>query len=207
MSNQKLHEANLRFKYKRRLELSFVFSLTIITLIFYSFAEIDSEPTPIPKIELDDMIVVDVVRTVQHKKPLRPSRPVEALENDDVEMLSEYELIKLFEPDYSDEFAPPENDVEDVYVLWDVSVKPVLLYQQKPTYPDIARRVGLEGTVVVTVLISKKGDVLSASLVTPESMLSDAAIAVAMKCTFKPARQFDRPVKVKMNIPFVFRLR
>jgi outer membrane biosynthesis protein TonB len=38
-------------------------------------------------------------------------------------------------------------------------------------------------------------------------MLDEAAQAAAMQCKFKPAKQRDKFVKVKMNIPFDFHLR
>jgi TonB family protein len=38
-------------------------------------------------------------------------------------------------------------------------------------------------------------------------MLDEAAVSAAKKCTFKPAKQRDKFVKVKMSIPFDFRLK
>ena len=76
-----------------------------------------------------------------------------------------------------------------------------------PDYPDLARKAQIEGKVVVTVTIGKTGIVEDAVIFKSVPMLDEAAIAAAMQCKFKPAKQRDKFVKVKMNIPFDFKLR
>ncbi len=206
MSSNKSVESDLRFKYKRRLELSFVISLAFVTLIFYSFKENNAEPPPLPQIELI-FEVLTIPPTVHPKKLIRPTQPVAALEEEDVEMLSDVELEVLFNPEQNIDIDPPPPEPDEVIEIWALSEKPILLHKEIPNYPEFAQKIGIEGRVTVLVIISKKGKVIRATLVGKENMLSEAALAAAMKCTFKPAKQRDRFVKVKMSIPFDFRLR
>ena len=100
------------------------------------------------------------------------------------------------------------QDIEDeVFEFFAVSEKPVIIKKAVPDYPDLARKAQIEGKVVVTVTIDKKGNVERANIFKSVPMLDDAAIAAAMKCKFKPAKQRDKFVKVKMNIPFQFKLK
>ncbi len=100
---------------------------------------------------------------------------------------------------------PPEDD--EVFEFFAVSDKPVMLKQAKPDYPDLARKAQIEGTVVVTVTIGKTGKVEKAVIFKSIPMLDEEALLAAKKCVFKPAKQRDKFVRVKMNIPFNFRLK
>ena len=64
----------------------------------------------------------------------------------------------------------------------------------------------IEGTVVVKVLIGKKGLVEKAEIFKSIPILDEAALKAAKKCIFKPAKQRDKLVKVWMSIPFKFKL-
>ncbi|KAA3610385.1 MAG: energy transducer TonB [Calditrichaeota bacterium] len=208
MSIHKDQDADLRYKYKRRLELSFILSLSLVTLLFYSFKENNSGPPPIPDIPDFTIEVVKIPPTIQHKRPPRPPQPTIPIASDDEDLPEDVQLEKLFDPEIDFDIEPPEpEEDEEPFTLWMVSEKPVLLYKEVPYYPELAQKVGIEGRVTVMVVISKTGTVLSATLMGEKNMLSDAAIAAALKCTFKPAKQFDKFVKVKMTIPFDFRLR
>lgn len=84
---------------------------------------------------------------------------------------------------------------------------PRLLSQAKPDYPEIARRAGLEGTVLVRVLVAPDGRVRQAELVQGVHPLLDrAAVAAALRSRFDPALQRGVPVRAWMAMPFRFRL-
>jgi protein TonB len=57
------------------------------------------------------------------------------------------------------------------------------------------------------VTIGKTGKVEDAKILKSLPMLDEAALSAARKCTFKPAKQRDKAVKVKMSIPFDFKLK
>jgi len=101
---------------------------------------------------------------------------------------------------------PPPTD-DEVYEFFAVSEKPELISKAVPQYPDLARKAQIEGKVVITVTIDKTGNVENAVVFKSVPMLDQAALAAAIQCKFKPAKQRDKFVKVKMNIPFDFHLR
>jgi TonB family protein len=88
------------------------------------------------------------------------------------------------------------------------SKPPVLIYQSKPTYPDIARDSGVEGDVVLLVYIDERGIVRNAVVQSSPGLpaLEEAAKKAAMKCKFKPAKQQGVPVGVWYSLVMEFRL-
>jgi len=89
----------------------------------------------------------------------------------------------------------------------EVEQKPVLIGKSKPEYPEAARKAGIEGTVVVTVIINEEGKVDHTEVFKSILGLDEAASEAAKKLKFEPARHSGNPVKVAMNIPFSFRLK
>jgi len=85
---------------------------------------------------------------------------------------------------------------------------PVPRHLVMPTYPEMARETGIEGIVMVKVRINIKGKVIAASILNSEvtDSMNQAALAAAYQCTFKPAKQRNKPVPVTIAIPFEFRL-
>jgi len=201
-------EADLKLKYKKALEAGSVFSLIIMIGIFFSFKTFESslELPEQPDITIE---TIEIPQTQQFQKPPPPSKPSIPVEAEDDEMLDDVTIEDTdvsFEP--MEELPPPPPPEEDeVFEFFAVSEKPVILHKETPIYPDLARKAGIEGIVVVTVTIGKDGSVEDAKIFKSLPMLDEAAIAAAKKCKFKPAKQRDKFVKVKMNIPFHFKLK
>jgi len=199
--------ADLRLKYKKTLELSTAAGLLVLTLLFYSFQKYEGEITlpEQPKLVIES---IEIPPTQQFQKPPPPSRPSIPVESEDEDLLDDV-TIEETEIDLGDVFEapPPPPEEDEVFEFFAVSDKPVLKHKETPKYPDLARRAGIEGRVTVMVTISKKGDVMDAKILKSVPMLDEAAIEAAKKCTFKPAKQRDKFVRVKMSIPFDFRLK
>jgi protein TonB len=72
----------------------------------------------------------------------------------------------------------------------------------------MAREAGIEGSVMVKVLIDEKGKVVAASILQSNvtDSMNQAALVAAHRCTFEPAKQRHKPVPVTIAIPFEFRL-
>lgn len=85
--------------------------------------------------------------------------------------------------------------------------EPELVSPPQPVYPDIAREAGVEGTVLVRVLVGEDGFVKEQMIVQSVPMLDEAASQAAQDAVFKPALQKDKPVAVWMVIPIEFQLR
>ena len=93
----------------------------------------------------------------------------------------------------------------DEYVAFEKA--PDLVSMEPVVYPDLAREAGVEGTVLVRVLVGEDGFVKDALIVQSIPMLDAAAADAAWTAVFKPALQKDRPVAVWMVIPIEFSLR
>lgn len=75
-------------------------------------------------------------------------------------------------------------------------------------YPVLARQAGIEGKVILRVLIGKSGEPLKAMVMNTESaLLNQAAIDAVMKAAFTPGIQNGNPVKVWVTIPVNFKLK
>ena len=88
-----------------------------------------------------------------------------------------------------------------------VEEEPVRISIDPPVYPDVAISAGIEGTVLVRVLVSKDGKVKDALVIEGHELLKEAAIACARTAVFRPALAQQRPVEVWVMMPITFQLR
>lgn len=80
--------------------------------------------------------------------------------------------------------------------------------QRRVQYPEIARRAGIEGKVVVKVLVGKDGKPKRAFVAdSPSEMLNDAALKAVLATTFTPAIQNGNPIDVWVTIPIIFKIK
>ena len=98
----------------------------------------------------------------------------------------------------------PEPPVSPEHTWWDEP--PVLLSIETPVYPEIVRDAGIDGTVMVRVLIGVDGKVKNAHVVDGSSALREAALESARSAVFKAALQGVHPVEVWVVIPITFQL-
>jgi TonB family protein len=87
-------------------------------------------------------------------------------------------------------------------------VKPEILQRVNPTYPPIAQQKKVEGTVIIGVLVSERGDVAEAKVLRSAGGygLNEAALTAVRKWRFRPAVKEGKRVKVWMTYPIVFKL-
>ncbi len=110
-------------------------------------------------------------------------------------------------------YAPPEEPVEmeeDPPMFVAVEKMPSFVNQIKPKYPEIAKRSGIEGLVVVNVLIGKDGRPIKAKIMKKKPKDSDifdeAAVSALMGSSYSPGIQNGRPIKVWLTVPMRFKL-
>jgi len=90
-----------------------------------------------------------------------------------------------------------------------VERKPKLVRTVEPEYPEMARAAGIEGKIVVSMVVDTLGNVARADVyaTSGNTLLDQAAVSAAYKCAFVPGYQRDRPVVVRnVILPFNFRL-
>jgi protein TonB len=80
--------------------------------------------------------------------------------------------------------------------------------QKSIEYPEMARKAGIEGQVIVRVLVGKDGKPKKAVVqYTDSKMLDKAAVKAVMKQVFTPAIQNGRAITCWVSIPIKFKLR
>lgn len=200
---------SLKTKRQRVLEIAFICSLLLLSALFYSFKKFDSTTAIIIPMPDEPITAVDIPVTIHPEKIRRPALPLIPVASEDDEFCEDYPI------DFGDidiealiaSSGPPVEDEEKIYEFKAVQVKPTIVLMAQPIYPEIARKSGTTGLVVIRVLIDKQGNVEKAEIYKSVTMLDDAALDAAKRCKFKPAMQRDKCVKVWMSIPFKFMLK
>lgn len=124
-------------------------------------------------------------------------------------MISEDENIHVSDP-YPDFDVTPK--AEDGYYMalekMPVPVGGIKAIQANLTYPEIAKRAGIEGKIFVKVYIDEKGNVEKSEIIKGIGAgLDEAAIYAISQTKFNPGILKDIPVKVVMVIPIVFKIK
>ncbi|MBK9250022.1 MAG: TonB family protein [Ignavibacteria bacterium] len=99
-----------------------------------------------------------------------------------------------------DDFIAVEKDPEPNYAL----------LKKNTVFPEMARRAGIEGKVIVRVLVGKDGKPKPGKYKIEDSsneMFNQAAIDAIMKTPFTPAIQNGQPIEVWVTVPMNFQLR
>jgi len=74
----------------------------------------------------------------------------------------------------------------------------------RPIYPELAKRMRVQGTVAVQVLVDESGRVISAKAVSGSPFLTTEAQKAALQARFSPTRLGEQPVKVSGVITYNF---
>jgi protein TonB len=88
-----------------------------------------------------------------------------------------------------------------------VDEEPVRISIDPPVYPPVAQQAGIEGTVLVRVLVGKDGKIKDVIHIDGPEALKEAADACARTAVFRPALVDQQPVEVWVMMPVTFRLR
>jgi protein TonB len=101
---------------------------------------------------------------------------------------------------------PPPAPVEKSRpaVLFKKIINGEALSLPKPPYPPVAKRLGIEGTVNVQVLVDETGKVISAKAVAGNPALKQAAQQAALHARFSPTMIGEQAVKVSGIIIYNF---
>ncbi len=202
-------DVDLKLKYRKFFEASLVAALIIILVLLYSFKKFEADFKLEKKVDIQ-IETVDIPQTEQFNRPPPPARPSIPIASEDEDIPDELTIDETeidFSQPIDDALPPPPEEEEPIVEFYALSEKPEVRKKIEPTYPELARKAGIEGMVVVKVLIGTKGQVEKVEIVKSHPMLDDAAITAAKQFLFKPGKQRDRFVRVWMTIPFTFRLK
>lgn len=207
-------DVDLRAKYNTTLEVAIIVSLCFAIVAFKFFPHIE----PPKRIEIKSQEVVDVEDvnvTRQENRPPPPPRPAIPIEGPSDEAIDDIPLST--ELDVREEVAPPPpppdqdmSDEESYFVAVEELPEPIggiSAIQKAVIYPEIAKRAGVEGLVVVQAWVDETGNVTRAEVMKGIGAGCDeAAVAAVKQAKFKPGKQRGKAVRVKMSIPVRFRL-
>ena len=105
----------------------------------------------------------------------------------------------------SDKFVKPSENTDVAANIDAISSMPKLIKEVKPSYPAEARRLGIEGSVVLLLEIDEEGNVVSAKLVKKMGYgMDEEALKAAYQLKFKPAYAGKTPVRAKIKYTFTF---
>lgn len=164
--------------------------------------------------------IEEIQQTTQEIKPPPPPRPMVPVAVPDDEILEDEDLdldVSLELDEAITDIAPPPAVVEEEEPA---APEVFMIVEQMPQmkgglasllqavkYPRIARENGIEGNVIVQVVIDEEGIPSDPVIVRSASpLLEGAATEAVMLQRFEPGRQRGRAVKVKIVIPVKFRL-
>ncbi len=203
-----------RGRYFVGVQVSLALALLVLVAAFTVNFRPDTEFLIIVE-EQEVAVLEEIEQTQQIEKPPPPPRPPVPVEVPNDEILEE-EFIDLdSEIDFDEplDLPPPpvKEDVEpEIFVV--VENMPEMIGGMQNLYkvlkyPEIARLAGIEGKVVIQLLIDENG-VPSNPIVLRSAgqILNDAAKEALLKQRFKPGRQRGKAVRVQMAFPVTFEL-
>jgi protein TonB len=84
---------------------------------------------------------------------------------------------------------------------------PMKLVDVKPVYPDDARAAGIQGVIVLDIVIGEDGSVIEARVLRSIPELDQAAIDAVGQWKFESTLLNGEPVEIEMNVTVNFTLR
>jgi periplasmic protein TonB len=154
-----------------------------------------------PVVKPDDQVTEEYIPTVDELKDVDPGARTE----EGVEGGVDYSLIEVEE-----KVVEEKKEAPVYFVAVEEMPEPIggiAAIQQLITYPEIAKRAGVEGKVYVLAFVDERGNVTNAKIIKGIGAGCDeAAIDAVLQTKFKPGKQRGTPVKVQVSIPIVFKL-
>ena len=200
---------NAKFKkgYNRYLRNALFGAIVVHFLIFYFTPQFEFKPYVLREEYFE---AIDLPEQFDIPPPpqevAQPAIPMEAAEGEEVD--EEADIAPTTFDDIESLPPPPPPPSEQAQEFYAFDEPPVLVRYVSPKYPDLARQAGIEGTVLLSVLVGEDGKVISARVlqsdVTPA--MEKNAIQAVRQFLFKPAKQRTVPVKATMMVPIRFKL-
>ena len=120
------------------------------------------------------------------------------------------ELVGYVLEEYLNLTTDVKVDPGAVFIEGQVDEKPALMSQVQLDYPDLLRRAGIEGTVLVEVIIDTTGHAEPASMRIVQSSnraFELSARDAVLKSLYRPGRVRGQAVRVLVQVPINFSIR
>jgi protein TonB len=215
MIERKKPEVDLKRSHTVRLQLGLAITLALFLLAFK--VEFRNNSSLMMTVEEQETVKMEVVeQTSQVKAPPPPPRPQvpvevpneEVIEDEIIDLDADLDMNAL---DLPPPPPPPQDDEEDEIFLV-VEQQPELIggmasIWKNISYPEIARKAGIEGRVTIQFIVDEKGDISNIRVVRGiGGGCDEEALRAVSKAKFRPGMQRGRAVKVQYSLPIVFKL-
>jgi len=211
-------QINIKLQHKKVLELGLILSL-LLHITMLQISKKTEIKTAVKTVTLEAVQVEEIPQTQQEKSQAAPSRPTVPIASED-ENIPEDETIDFTDLDIDAAPPPPPPPPEaatgdesaPIFIPYDEPPVPIGGYpaiQARLIYPEIAKKAGVEGRVMIQALIDEKGNVVRTVVMKSlgPNGCDEAAAAAIQSVKWKPAFQRDEPVKVWIAVPVDFVLR
>ena len=219
MPMNKKRGADLRRQYPIYVQLGLAVALVFVIAAFR--VDIQHASDDAFTIEEQPLITIQKVpQTEQPKKAPPPLRPPLPVERPDDEVLDDIDLQLDVSLDLETEMqisTPPdifeEEEEERSEPFLSVEEMPSLIgglasIQKLITYPEIAKKAGVEGRVYIQFVVDEHGNVVDPVVLRGIGAGCDEeALRAVKQARFTPGKQRGKPVPVKMSLPVTFSLR
>ena len=208
---------DLKFQYRKVLELSAIISLSVIIMMLMIFKKFETDvnmrAVDAVAIQVEDIPITRTERKIE--VPRKPTIPVEAPEIDPADEMD----IAFSEDDdiYGPTDPPPPPPEEELTVsFFKVERKPELVGGQvviveyitkHNLFPEVASQLGVSGVAMIGFTVNTQGvpeDVHVIQEKPPDLGFGEAGVEVMRAMRFKPGMQRDKLVNVPMQQPIKF---
>lgn len=198
-------EQELKNQYPRVFRMAAILAIVAHGLAFLLLPEWEPKPYQLrEKQVLEAVNIPDQISIPpppkEEAKPIVPTEIEPSEDADAEETIASTELDVEAPPE-----LPPAPARAEFFTAFDDP--PQIVVQVPPVYPEMARMAELEGVVHVRIGVNEFGDVVEATVVSGIEGLNQAAIEAVYKWKFRPAKQRDIPVPVRIIVPIRFQLR
>ncbi len=188
----------------------FLITIGLLIVFFLTLPYAEPEPYKLKQevVDLIDEITIQIDKQIEPidnvTRPKPPPAVTPATNPDDgVETINPTNLVENIIST-----APTGPDIE-VIPYYRVEIKPQPISMPAPTYPPLAAKAGIEGKVVVKMLVDIDGSVIAVEIIKSSGnlMLDESAVAAAKQSKFAPAKQRDKLVRVWVVRQIEFKLK
>lgn len=215
MPSLKNPKADLRSKYSRYVKIGLIISLAAVIIAFKLSPD---SPKVEPYTEKQDPPIplqpeINTTQKPNIPPPPKTPEPVDPTSNEDLIEIDFDETVWAETDPFPPPPPPPANipDEIPIFVWSEVMPEPVgglAAIQQKVTYTEIAKRIGLEGKVIVEAVVDENGNVIDAKVLKGlGGGLDEESLHAVQMTKFSPGLQRGKPVRVRIKIPVKFVLK
>lgn len=170
-----------------------------------------------PALEITEVQKVEISDNPQNEKNVLPKAPPKLPDQIAAPLIITQEILSEEESKIEEKISvPPPNElIEETkeptfFLAVEEMPQPIGGLQgilEKITYPEIAKRVGIQGKVFVKAFVDETGTVVNAEVVKGiGGGCDEAALNAILKTKFTPGKQRGKPIKVQVTVPVLFKL-